>query len=60
MPTLIGLLATGLMLVLAAIVLETMGLARWLVWPTIITALVVVASITIVYRVRRTYFGGDR
>lgn len=59
MPTLIGLLVAGLMLVLVAIVLETMGLARWLVWPTIITALVVVASITIVYRVRRTYFGGD-
>ncbi|CAN5769973.1 hypothetical protein BH23GEM10_BH23GEM10_02950 [soil metagenome] len=59
MPTLIGLLVAGLMLVLVAIVLEMMGLARWLVWPTIITALVVVASITIVYRVRRTYFGGD-
>lgn len=59
MPTLIGLLVAGLMLVLVAIVLEGMGLARWLVWPTIITALVVVASITIVYRVRRTYFGGD-
>lgn len=59
MPMFIGLLVAGLMLVLVAIVLEMMGLARWLVWPTIITALVVVASITIVYRVRRTYFGGD-
>lgn len=59
MPTFIGLLVAGLMLVMVAIVLEAMGLARWLVWPTIITALVVVASITIVYRVRRTYFGGD-
>lgn len=48
------------MLMLAAVALEAMGLPRWFVWPSIITALVVVVSITIVYRVRRTYFRGDR
>lgn len=59
MPALIGILAAGTVLVLVAIALEAIGMPRWLVWPSMVTALVVVASFTIIYRVRRTYFSGD-